>query len=88
MECGTTTVLEHQDLKDSTDKKTQKTTKQYFSDSESITPSSKKGERRKLNSYLGQPVRLYNWNQPILHNENYKIKIRKTQKKDSTRQKH
>ena len=39
----------------------------YFSDSETISNSSKRGKRRIKKQYKHKPVHLYNWNQPIRH---------------------
>ena len=63
-ETDATTKQELQDLKDSIDKNNPTTTKNIFLNQESTTPSSIKGKCKK-NSYLLEPVRLYNLNQSI-----------------------
>ena len=71
-ESDTTTIQELQDLKDSIDRNNPKNEQKYFSDSESTSPSSIKGKRRvKIYINTHKPVRLYNWNQPKIHIENY-----------------
>ena len=47
----------------------------YFSDSKTTSHSSKQGKRRIKNSYKNKPVQLYNWNQPIIHIESYKLTV-------------
>ena len=47
----------------------------YFSKSETTSQSSIQGKRRTKMTYKNKPVRLYNWNQPIKHIENYKITV-------------
>ena len=62
-------------LKDSVKKNYQVNDTLYFSDSETTSQSSIQGKRRIKNTYKNKPVRLYNWNQPIKHIENYKLTV-------------
>ena len=49
----------------------------YFSYSEATSHSSKQGKRRIKKLYKNKPVRLYSWNQPIRHIEQYALAVRK-----------
>ena len=62
-------------LKDSINKNYQVNDTLYFSDSETTSHSSIRGKRRIKNTYKTEPVRLYNWNQPLKHIENYKLTV-------------
>ena len=66
-----TTIPETQDLKDSIDKNNPINEQNYFFESKSTKPSSKKGKRRKKNSYLRKPVRLFPPESTKRQNENY-----------------
>ena len=45
----------------------------YFSDSETTSQSSILGKRRTKKTYKNKSLRLYNWNKPIKHIENYYV---------------
>ena len=40
-----------------------------------VSQSSIQGKRRIKNTNKNKPVRLYNWNQPIKHFENYNLTV-------------
>ena len=56
-------------LKESIDKNCPIHDQLYFPDSETTSNSSKRGKRRIEKQYKHKPVRLYNWNQPVRHND-------------------
>ena len=64
-------------LKESIDKNCPIHDQLYFSDSETTSNSSKRGKRRIKKQYKHKPVpvRLYNWNQPIRHIDNYILTV-------------
>ena len=64
-------------LKDSINKDYHVNDTLYFFDSETTSQSSIQGKRRAENTYKKKPVRLYNWNQPIKHIENYNLTVKK-----------
>ena len=47
----------------------------YFSDSKATSHSSKQRKRRIKKIYKKKPVRLYSWNQPIRHIEQYALTV-------------
>ena len=47
----------------------------YFTESENTSPESIKGKLRIKNCYTNEPIRLYNWNQPIRQIENYTLTV-------------
>ena len=51
-----------------------------FSDSETTSQSSIHRKRRIKKTYKNKLVRLYNWNQPMKHIENYKLTVIKHKK--------
>ena len=61
--------------KDSINKNYQVNDILYFSDSGTTSQSSIQGKRRIKKTYKSKPVRLYNWNQPIKHIENYTLTV-------------
>ena len=69
-------------FKDSKNKNNQVDDQQYFTDSETTTPVSIKGKRKIKTCLTNKPIRLYNWNQPIRHIENYPLTV-KQHKNDS-----
>ena len=64
-------------LKDPINKIHQIDNQLYFSVSETTSPLSIKGKQKLKKSYTNKPVRLYNWNQPIKHIENYTLTVTK-----------
>ena len=64
-------------VKDSVNKNYQANDTLFFSDSETTSQSSNQGKRRIKNTYKNKQVRLYNWNLPIKHIENYKMTVTK-----------
>ena len=78
-ESETNTIQELQDLKDSTNTKKPLENKKGFSDSKATSQSSIIGKRKIKLLCIKEPVRFYNWNQPIRHKKSYitTCKIRK-----------
>ena len=74
-ESETTAIQELHNLKDSINKNHQIDDQIYFTDSETTSPASIKYKRRITKCYTKKPIRLYNWNQPIRHIENYTLTI-------------
>ena len=74
-ESETTAIQKCHNLKDSTNKNRQIDDQLYFTDSETKSPASKKGKRKVKNCYTNKPIRLYSWNQPIRHIENYTLTV-------------
>ena len=70
-ESETTAIQELHNLKDSINRNHQI----YFTDSEITSSASIKGKRRIKNCYTNKPIRLYNWNQPLRHIENYTLTV-------------
>ena len=62
-------------LKESIDKSCPIHDQLYFSDSETTSNSSKRRKRRIKKQYKHKPVHLYNWNQPIRHNDSYILTV-------------
>ena len=73
-ESETAAIRELHNLEDSKNKNHQIDDQLYFTDSETTSKSSVKGKRKK-SCYTNKPLRLYNWNQPIRHIENYTITV-------------
>ena len=74
-ESKTTAIHELHNLKDSVNKNHQIDDQLYFTDSETTSQASVKGKRKMKNCYTNKPKRLYNWNQPIRHIENYTLTV-------------
>ena len=74
-ESETSSIQELHNLKDSINKNHQNYGHIYFSDSETTSPASIKGKCRIKKSYKNNAIRLYNWNQPIRHIENYSLTV-------------
>ena len=72
-ESETTAVQELHKLTDSINKNHQIDDQIYFTDSETTSPASIKRIRRIKKNYTNKPIRLYNWNPPIIHIENYTL---------------
>ena len=74
-ESETSNLEELYRIKESINKNYQVNDTLFFSDSETTSQSSIQGKRRIKMTYKNKPVRLYNWNQPIKHIENYKLTV-------------
>ena len=74
-ESKTTAIQELHNFKDSINKNHQIDGQINFTDSETTSPASIKGKRITKNCYTNKPTRLYNWNQPIRHIENYTLTV-------------
>ena len=74
-ELETSNLEELYRLKDSLNKNYQVNDQLYFSDSETTSQSSIQGKRRIKKTSKNKPVRLYNWNQPIKHIDNYTLTV-------------
>ena len=74
-ESETSHLQELYTLKESTNKNYPVNDTLYFSDSKNTSNSSIQGKRRIKNTYKNNPVRLYNWNQPIKHIKSYKLTV-------------
>ena len=71
----TSEIQKLHNLNDSINKTHQIDDQLYFTDSETTSQASIKGERRIKNHYLNKPIPLYNWNQPIRHIKNYTLTV-------------
>ena len=74
-ESETTAIQKLHNLKDPKNKNHQIDNQIYFTDSETTSPASIKGKRRMKNCYTIKLIRLYKWNQPIIHIENYTLTV-------------
>ena len=72
-ESKTTSIQKPHNFKDSINKNHQIDGQMNFTDSKTTSPASIKGKRRIKNCYTNKPTRLYNWNQPIRHIQNYTL---------------
>ena len=70
-----TAIHELHNLKDSINKNHQIDDQLYFTDSETTSQASVKGKGKIKNCYTNNPIRLYNWNQPMRHIENYPLTV-------------
>ena len=76
-ESETSNLQELYRLKDSIIKYYRVNDQLCFSDSETTSQSSIQGKQRIKKTHKNKPVRLYNWNQPIKHIENYTLTVTK-----------
>ena len=74
-ESETSNLKELYRLIDSINKNYQVNDTFHFSDAETTSQSSIQGKRRIKKTYKNKPVRLYIWNQPKKHIENYTLTI-------------
>ena len=74
-ESETTAIHELHNSKDSINKNHQIDDQLYFTDSETTSPASVEGKRKRKHCYTKKSARLYNSNQPIRHIENYTLTV-------------